>query len=47
MLIKQEREYGVKRMERIGRAAPRKLTLKAIKRIYTDWHIWAFIFPYV
>ncbi|KAE9377496.1 MFS general substrate transporter [Stipitochalara longipes BDJ] len=43
----EEREYGVKRMERIGRAAPRKLTWKSIKRIYTSWHLWAFIFPYL
>ncbi|KAH8596923.1 major facilitator superfamily domain-containing protein [Bisporella sp. PMI_857] len=44
---KEEREYGVKRMDRIGRAAPRELTLKVVKRIYTSWHIWAFIFPYL
>lgn len=44
---KEEREYGLKRMERIGRAAPRKLTWKSVKRIYTGWHLWAFIFPYV
>ncbi|KAF8850798.1 MFS general substrate transporter [Acephala macrosclerotiorum] len=43
---KEEREYGVKRMERIGRAAPKKLTWKSVKRIYTGWHLWAFIFPY-
>ncbi|PMD30100.1 MFS general substrate transporter [Hyaloscypha variabilis F] len=43
----EECEYGVKRMERIGRAAPRKLTWKSIKRIYTSWHLWAFIFPYL
>jgi ACS family pantothenate transporter-like MFS transporter len=46
-LMDQEREYGVKRMEKIGRAAPRKLTWKSIKRIYTSWHLWAFIFPYL
>ncbi|RFU27155.1 hypothetical protein B7463_g9180, partial [Scytalidium lignicola] len=43
----EERDYGVQRMARIGRAGPKKLTLKMIKRIYTSWHIWAFIFPYL
>jgi MFS transporter, ACS family, pantothenate transporter len=45
--VHQEREYGVKRMERIGRAPPKKLTWKVIKRVYSSWQIWAFIFPYL
>lgn len=44
---RQDREYGLERMESFGRAAPTGLTLKAIRRVYFDWHIWAFIFPYL
>lgn len=31
----------------MGRKAPAKLTLKAIKDIYTSWQLWAFILPYL
>ncbi|EXJ86334.1 hypothetical protein A1O3_03285 [Capronia epimyces CBS 606.96] len=44
---KEDKEYGVKRIERIGRGAPRKLSLQVLKKVYFDWHIWLFIFAYV
>lgn len=31
----------------MGRKAPAKLTLRAIKDIYTSWQLWAFILPYL
>ncbi|CZR61943.1 uncharacterized protein PAC_11840 [Phialocephala subalpina] len=43
----KSRERGVVRMVKIGRAAPKKLTLKGLKKIYTSWHIWAFIISYL
>ncbi|TVY93356.1 Pantothenate transporter [Lachnellula willkommii] len=46
-LTKEDRKYGLERMESFGRAAPTGLTLKAIRRVYFDWHIWTFIFPYL
>ncbi|PVH72722.1 pantothenate transporter [Cadophora sp. DSE1049] len=45
-LNKEDRKYGIQRMERIGRAAPRKLTWKSLKKVYTSWQLWAFIVPY-
>ncbi|KAJ0310845.1 hypothetical protein Brms1b_008473 [Colletotrichum noveboracense] len=43
----QDREYGLERTKRMGRKPPSKLTLKAIKDIYTSWQLWAFILPYL
>lgn len=42
-----DRQYGVERIEKMGRERPVKLTLKVIKKVYLDWKIWAFVFPYV
>ncbi|KAJ0283621.1 hypothetical protein CBS470a_007236, partial [Colletotrichum nupharicola] len=46
-LKKEDREYGLERTKRMGRKPPSKLTLKAIKDIYTSWQLWAFILPYL
>ncbi|KAK7458356.1 pantothenate transporter [Colletotrichum acutatum] len=43
----QDREYGMERIKAMGRISPSKLTLKAIKEIYTSWQLWAFILPYL
>lgn len=44
---RQDRDYGLERVRKIGRKAPAKLTLKVIKDIYTSWQLWAFILPYL
>lgn len=44
---RQDREYGLDRVRKMGRKAPAKLTLKAIKDIYTSWQLWTFIIPYL
>lgn len=44
---RQDREYGLERVRKMGRKAPAKLTLRAIKDIYTSWQLWAFILPYL
>lgn len=31
----------------MGRAPSAKLTWKKLRKIYTGWHLWAFIFPYL
>ncbi|KAL0777272.1 hypothetical protein CaCOL14_006790 [Colletotrichum acutatum] len=46
-LQKEDREYGMERIKAMGRISPSKLTLKAIKEIYTSWQLWAFILPYL
>ncbi|KAF4835650.1 Pantothenate transporter liz1 [Colletotrichum tropicale] len=46
-LKKEDREYGLERSKKMGRKPPSKLTLKAIKDIYTSWQLWAFILPYL
>ncbi|KAI8186982.1 Pantothenate transporter liz1 [Colletotrichum sp. SAR 10_65] len=46
-LKKEDREYGLERTKKMGRKPPSKLTLKAIKDIYTSWQLWAFILPYL
>ncbi|KXH34347.1 pantothenate transporter [Colletotrichum simmondsii] len=46
-LQKEDREYGMERIKAMGRKPPSKLTLKAIKEIYTSWQLWAFILPYL
>ncbi|KAL1897953.1 hypothetical protein Sste5346_003805 [Sporothrix stenoceras] len=43
---KDDKEYGVQRIERIGRGAPRRLTWSGIRRVYTDWRLWAFLMAY-
>ncbi|KAL1984733.1 hypothetical protein VTN96DRAFT_8766 [Rasamsonia emersonii] len=43
----QDRDYGIQRIQRMGRASPKKLTWRRLKAIYTGWHLWAFIFAYV
>ncbi len=42
-----DRQYGIERIEKIGRQAPVKLSVKVLKEVYLDWKIWAFVFPYV
>ncbi|KAJ9134340.1 Pantothenate transporter liz1 [Pleurostoma richardsiae] len=44
---KEDKEYGVERIEKIGRGAPRPLTWKSIKSVYTNWRLWSFIVPYL
>ncbi|KAL0938447.1 pantothenate [Colletotrichum truncatum] len=46
-LKKDDREYGMERIKKMGRKPPVKLTLKGIKDIYTSWQLWAFILPYL
>ncbi|KAF9873960.1 hypothetical protein CkaCkLH20_08694 [Colletotrichum karsti] len=46
-LKKEDREYGMERIKKMGRKPPSKLTLKGIKDIYTSWQLWAFILPYL
>ncbi|KAI8283933.1 Pantothenate transporter liz1 [Colletotrichum sp. SAR11_240] len=46
-LKEEDREYGLERTKKMGRKPPSKLTLKAIKDIYTSWQLWAFILPYL
>ncbi|KAI1870651.1 uncharacterized protein JN550_005194 [Neoarthrinium moseri] len=41
-----DKEYGIKRIEALGQRPPQRLTLKAIKKVYTNWRLWAFILPY-
>ncbi|CAK7199883.1 hypothetical protein SEUCBS139899_002569 [Sporothrix eucalyptigena] len=43
---KDDKEYGVQRIEKIGRGAPRRLTWSGIRRVYTDWRLWVFILAY-
>ncbi|KAL1967679.1 hypothetical protein VTN77DRAFT_2936 [Rasamsonia byssochlamydoides] len=43
----KDRQYGIERIQRMGRASPKKLTWPRLKQIYTSWHMWAFIFAYV
>lgn len=47
LLHQQDRDYGIQRIQRMGRASPKKLTWRRLKAIYTGWHLWAFIFAYV
>lgn len=44
---KDERAYGVARIEALGRSEPVKLSVKVLKEVFLGWKIWAFIFPYV
>lgn len=37
----------MERIRNMGRKPPSKLTLKAIREIYTSWQLWAFILPYL
>ncbi|TQN64999.1 Pantothenate transporter liz1 [Colletotrichum shisoi] len=46
-LKKEDREYGMQRIQKMGRKPPSNLTLKGIKEIYTSWQLWAFILPYL
>ncbi|KAL2839121.1 major facilitator superfamily domain-containing protein [Aspergillus pseudoustus] len=46
-LKKKDREYSVQRQANMGRAPASKLTWKKLRKIYTGWYIWAFIFPYL
>ncbi|KAJ0329260.1 hypothetical protein COL5a_004496 [Colletotrichum fioriniae] len=45
--LKYDRAYGMERIRNMGRKPPSKLTLKAIREIYTSWQLWAFILPYL
>ncbi|KAI5922270.1 major facilitator superfamily domain-containing protein [Camillea tinctor] len=42
-----DKKYGVERIERIGQKPPQPLTLKAIRKVYTNWRLWVFIIPYL
>ncbi|ERT03321.1 uncharacterized protein SPSK_09073 [Sporothrix schenckii 1099-18] len=43
---KDDKAYGVQRIERIGRGAPQRLTWSGIRRVYTDWRLWVFLLAY-
>ncbi|KAF4126628.1 MFS transporter, ACS family, pantothenate transporter [Geosmithia morbida] len=43
----QDKEYGIRRAERNGRVAPKKLTLRAVGGVFINWRLWAFILPYL
>ncbi|KAJ0304557.1 uncharacterized protein N0V96_007507 [Colletotrichum fioriniae] len=45
--VETDRAYGMERIRNMGRKPPSKLTLKAIREIYTSWQLWAFILPYL
>ncbi|EME84980.1 uncharacterized protein MYCFIDRAFT_187776 [Pseudocercospora fijiensis CIRAD86] len=38
-MSKEEREYGVERIEKLGRVAPTKLTVCAVARVFTNWRL--------
>ncbi|KAK4498840.1 hypothetical protein PRZ48_009350 [Zasmidium cellare] len=38
--------YGIERVEKFGHQAPKKLTLKEIKRIASSWQLWVFVGSY-
>ncbi|KAI1484775.1 major facilitator superfamily domain-containing protein [Biscogniauxia mediterranea] len=42
-----DKKYGVERIEKIGQKPPQPLTLKAIRKVYTNWRLWVFIIPYL
>lgn len=42
-----DREYGIERIEKIGRQPPIKLSKQVMKDVFLDWKIYSFIFPYV
>ncbi|KAH9904477.1 major facilitator superfamily domain-containing protein [Xylariomycetidae sp. FL2044] len=44
---KEDKEYGIKRIEDLGQKPPERLSLAAIKKVYTNWRLWAFILPYL
>ncbi|KAI1612754.1 major facilitator superfamily domain-containing protein [Exophiala viscosa] len=44
---KEDKEYGIERIETIGRGAPRRLTLQALRGVFLNWRLWAFIAPYL
>ncbi|KAK4609248.1 MFS transporter PfmaC [Fulvia fulva] len=44
---KEEKEYGIERVESFGRAPPEKLTFRSIGRVFTNWRLWAFVLPYL
>ncbi|KAF9894841.1 hypothetical protein FE257_004462 [Aspergillus nanangensis] len=46
-LRKKDREYAIQRQAKMGRAPVRHLTLRKLRQVFTGWHLWAFIFPYL
>ncbi|KAI1077758.1 major facilitator superfamily domain-containing protein [Whalleya microplaca] len=42
-----DKRYGIERIEKLGQKPPERLTLAAIKRVYSNWRLWAFILPYL
>ncbi|KAL2798663.1 major facilitator superfamily domain-containing protein [Aspergillus keveii] len=46
-LKRKDREYAVQRQTNMGRTPASKLTWKKLRKVYTGWYIWAFIFPYL
>ncbi|TVY83996.1 Pantothenate transporter liz1 [Lachnellula suecica] len=43
----KDRQYGIERIEKLGRQPPVKLSRKVMKEVFLDWKIWSFVFPYV
>ncbi|CZT09539.1 related to transporter protein [Rhynchosporium graminicola] len=46
-LSADDRQYGIERIEKVGRQPPVILTKKVMKDVFLDWKIWSFVFPYV
>ncbi|KAI0010795.1 major facilitator superfamily domain-containing protein [Xylariaceae sp. FL0662B] len=42
-----DKKYGIERIEKLGQKPPETLSLASIKRVYTNWRLWAFILPYL
>lgn len=47
LIVLQEKEYGVQRIESFGRQPPEKLTVSVIARVFTNWRLWLFVLPYL
>lgn len=43
----QERHYGIHRVEKFGRRAPRKLTLVELGKVFANWRLWLFVLLYL
>ncbi|KAL3490304.1 major facilitator superfamily domain-containing protein [Aspergillus germanicus] len=46
-LKRKDREYAIQRQTNMGRAPASKPSWKKLRKVYTGWYIWAFIFPYL
>lgn len=44
-LNKDDRQYGIERIEKLGREPPVKLTKKVLNQVFLDWKIWVSFLP--